>query len=178
MNAQISQPLRPEALGEEKLVAAWNQKFQLVFNGATLLLGFESFILSSYLDNSATLPTFSAEISWAVLLIMNSLIINMFVGVLSAHMSGFAAYEPWHVLVLHTTQWLCGIALAMFVVAINLLVADSQPLANGYKIAIYATTGICFLAVVLYYTLIYASVHSKRLQSFLNSFFSDLTVKY
>jgi len=95
-----------------------NQKFQLVFNAATLW----SFILSSYLNNSTRLPTFSAEISWAVL-IMNSLIINMFVGVLSAHMSGFAGYEQWHVLVLHTSQWLCGIALAMFVVAINLLVA-------------------------------------------------------
>jgi len=55
---------------------------------------FPPVVLSAYLDNSATLSTFSVEISWAVFLIMVSLICDMFVGVLSANMSGFAAYEP------------------------------------------------------------------------------------
>lgn len=148
--------------------SVWCHKFQLVFESSTILFGFESFILSSYLNNYEVDSTFSDLLSWAILLIMLSLIANMFVSVLAAHMTSLLFYQTWHRLVLYITQWTCGLSLVTFLTAINLLVADSSALPNGFKIAIYTATGVCFLLVLIYYIITYLALGNSRVEAFLN----------
>ncbi|KAL6076434.1 hypothetical protein QOT17_002973 [Balamuthia mandrillaris] len=156
----------------EKAQELLARKFELIFNSATMMLGFESFVISSYL-NSYTFEedlVFKATESWSVLLIMFSLITNMLISVIAAHMSGMEAYQLWHRrLLLTTLQWICGVSLVVFVVAMNLIVADAKPLREGYKVAIYTITAACFVLVLVYYVIAHAAERHGGMSALLNS---------
>jgi len=128
------------------------RQYDSYFTFATLLLGFEGFILSDYLKNDPTNPdVFDTHLNWAVATIMWSFIVNVFLAVVTLHLSkttNAASFEPWQRSFLPLCQWGCRLSVALFTIGINLLVSECNALDDGYKYSIYALTGLFFLWVV------------------------------
>lgn len=145
-----------ETFNKDEAAEAASQ-YNSYFTFATLLLGFEGFILSDYLKNDPGNPNpFDKKLSWAVFLIMWSFVVNVFISVVTLHMAKTTSartYEPWHRAYMPLSQWGCRFSVVLFSIGINLIVSESTGLTDGYKIAIYTMTGVGFVwACFIYLT--------------------------